>query len=292
MAKSMTGFGRFEVSRSDRKVSVEIKSVNHRYLELGVKMPKVLNYMDADIRNKVKEYVKRGKLDVFIIYENNAEGDEAVVINEALASEYVNAYAKLSEKFSIENDIKTSHLMRSPDVIKLENTADNEEIMKELVLETVEGALKQLVESRIIEGEKLKANIKEKLTSIKKCVDVIEAKSPEIVKEYQDKIYAKVKELLDDTQIEESRIVQEVTIFADKICVDEEIVRLAAHVESMSDTLDKEGSIGRNLDFLAQEMNREANTTLSKTSDKDISEIAITLKTDIEKVREQIQNIE
>lgn len=292
MAKSMTGFGRFEVSRSDRKVSVEIKSVNHRYLELGVKMPKVLNYMDADIRNKVKEYVKRGKVDVFIIYENNAEGDEAVVINEALASEYVNAYAKLSEKYSIENDIKTSHLMRSPDVIKLENTADNEELMKELVLEAVEGALKQLVESRTIEGEKLKTNIKEKLTSIKKCVDVIEAKSPEIVKEYQDKIYAKVKELLDDTQIEESRIVQEVTIFADKICVDEEIVRLAAHVESMSDTLDKEGSIGRNLDFLAQEMNREANTTLSKTSDKDISEIAITLKTDIEKVREQIQNIE
>ena len=288
----MTGFGRFELSTDDKKVSVEIKSVNHRYLDLNIKIPSKLNFIDADIRNKIKEYVERGKVDVYISYNDMSEGDEVVVCNENLAKEYIDAYAALSAKFDIDNDVKTSYIMRSPGVVSLENAPQNEDDIRNIVIECVGKACEDLVNARAREGEKLKENLLIKLDNISRNVDIIEEKSPLIINEYREKIEKKIKELLDDNNIDESRIVQEVTIFADKICVDEEIVRLQSHVHSMKDTLQKDGAIGRSLDFLTQEMNREANTTLSKTTDKDLAEIAIELKTDIEKVREQIQNIE
>ena len=292
MIKSMTGFGRCEVNRDDRKVSVEIKSVNHRYLELGIKIPRKLNYLDSDIRNLAKEYVERGKVDVFVTYQNLGEGDEDIRYNATLAKEYYDAFAQVSSDLGIENDVKTSYIMRSPDVITIESAEDDENAVKEIVLEATKGALEKLVESRSNEGERLKKDILEKLDSIKENVDFIEEKSPVIVDEYKEKINEKIHELLDDNQIDESRIAQEVTMFADKVCVDEEIVRLKSHVNAMVETFDQEGVVGRRLDFITQEMNREANTTLSKTTDSEISERAITLKTDIEKVREQIQNIE
>ena len=292
MIKSMTGFGRCEVNRDDRKVSVEIKSVNHRYLELGIKIPRKLNYLDSDIRNLAKEYVERGKVDVFVTYQNLGEGDEDIRYNATLAKEYFDAFAQVSSDLGIENDVKTSYIMRSPDVITIESAEDDENAVKEIVLEATKGALEKLVESRSNEGERLKKDILEKLDSIKENVDFIEEKSPVIVDEYKEKINEKIHELLDDNQIDESRIAQEVTMFADKVCVDEEIVRLKSHVNAMVETFDQEGVVGRRLDFITQEMNREANTTLSKTTDSEISERAITLKTDIEKVREQIQNIE
>ena len=292
MIKSMTGFGRCEVNRDDRKVSVEIKSVNHRYLELGIKIPRKLNYLDSDIRNLAKEYVERGKVDVFVTYQNLGEGDEDIRYNATLAKEYFDAFAQVSSDLGIENDVKTSYIMRSPDVITIESAEDDEDAVKEIVLEATKGALEKLVESRSNEGERLKKDILEKLDSIKENVDFIEEKSPVIVDEYKEKINEKIHELLDDNQIDESRIAQEVTMFADKVCVDEEIVRLKSHVNAMVETFDQEGVVGRRLDFITQEMNREANTTLSKTTDSEISERAITLKTDIEKVREQIQNIE
>ena len=292
MIKSMTGFGRCEVNRDDRKVSVEIKSVNHRYLELGVKIPRKLNYLDNDIRNLAKEYVERGKVDIFITYQNLGEGDEDVRYNATLAKEYYDAFKQVSEDLGIENDVKTSYIMRSPDVITIESAEEDEDAVKDIVLEATKGALEKLVESRSNEGERLKKDVLEKLESIKANVDFIEEKSPVIVDEYKEKINEKVHELLEDNQIDESRIAQEVTMFADKVCVDEEIVRLKSHVNAMVETFDQEGVVGRRLDFITQEMNREANTTLSKTTDSEISERAITLKTDIEKVREQIQNIE
>ena len=292
MVKSMTGYGRSEVSRDDRKVLVEIKSVNHRFLELGIKIPRKLNYLDAEIRNVCKDTLERGKVDVFVTYENLGEGDESIRYNKDLAKQYFDAYSQISEDLGTENDIKTSHLMRSPDVITIESGEDDEEEVKSIVMEALVDALNELVASRTAEGERLKADVLAKLESIKENVAFIEEKSPVIVDEYKEKINEKIRELLDDNQIDEARITQEVTMFADKISVDEEIVRLKSHVDSMIEAFDEEGAIGRRLDFITQEMNREANTTLSKTTDKDISEVAITLKTDIEKVREQIQNIE
>lgn len=292
MLKSMTGFGRFEVSRGDRKVSVEMKSVNHRYLELGIKLPKKLNFLEGNIRNEMKKYVERGKVDVFITYENLGEGNECVRYNPTLAKEYFECYSRISEELGIDNDVKTSHIMRSPDVITIESAEDDEEIVTALVTEAVAGAAQKLVETREIEGAHLRKDLLGKLDVMIANVDFITKKSPVIVSEYREKITTRIKELLEDNQIDEARIAQEVTIFADKVCVDEELVRLNTHIKTMRESLDAGGTIGRRLDFIAQEMNREANTTLSKTTDPEISDKAIELKTDIEKVREQIQNIE
>lgn len=292
MLKSMTGFGRFEVSEGDRKVTVEIKSVNHRYLELGIKLPKKLNFLEGDIRNELKKYLERGKVDVFITYENNGVGNECVKYNPVLAKEYFECYRRISEELGIDNDVRTSYIMRSPDVVTIENEADDEEAIKSLVLQGIDKAAEKLVETRAAEGERLKADLIKKLDGMFLNVDFITEKSPLIVEEYKEKITTKIHELLEDNQIDESRIAQEVTVFADKVCVDEELVRLDSHIKAMKEALTNGGTVGRRLDFIAQEMNREANTTLSKTTDREISEKAIELKTDIEKVREQIQNIE
>ena len=292
MLRSMTGFGRYEVSSGDRKVTVEMKSVNHRYLELGIKLPRKLNFLEGTVRTEMKRYVDRGKVDVFITYENLGEGDVCIRYNSMLAKEYFECYKQISTELGLENDIKTSHIMRSPDVVTIENGQDDEEIIESLVVRAIGGAAEKLIESRTAEGERLKVDLLAKLDSMIENVSFIKEKSPVIVSEYREKITGKIRDLLEDTQIDDARIAQEVTIFADKVCVDEELVRLDSHIKAMRDDLCKGGTIGRRLDFIAQEMNREANTTLSKTTDAEISERAIVLKTDIEKVREQIQNIE
>ena len=290
MLRSMTGFGRYEVSSGDRKVTVEMKSVNHRYLELGIKLPRKLNFLEGTIRTEMKKYVDRGKVDVFISYENLGEGDACIRYNSMLAKEYFECYKQISAELGVDNDIKASHIMRSPDVVSIENGQDDEEIIECLVIRAIAGAAEKLIETRISEG--LKADLLSKLYDMIVNVDFIKEKSPVIIAEYREKITDKIHDLLEDTQIDEARIAQEVTIFADKVCVDEELVRLDSHIKAMRDDLNKGGTIGRRLDFIAQEMNREANTTLSKTTDAEISDRAIILKTDIEKVREQIQNIE
>lgn len=292
MLKSMTGFGRFEASQGDRKVSVEMKSVNHRYLELGIKLPKKLNFLEGNIRNELKKYVERGKVDVFITYQNLGVGNECVRYNPVLAKEYFDCYSRISEELGLDNDIKTSHIMRSPDVVTIESEEDDEDIITSLVIKAVDGAAEKLVETRQAEGRRLGEDLIEKLDRMLDNVAFITEKSPIIITEYKEKIVTKIHELLDDTQIDESRIAQEVTMFADKVCVDEELVRLNSHIKAMREALAVGGTIGRRLDFIAQEMNREANTTLSKTTDAEISDRAIELKTEIEKVREQIQNIE
>ncbi|MCR5736724.1 MAG: YicC family protein [Eubacterium sp.] len=292
MIKSMTGFGRFETTSGDRKVTVEMKSVNHRYLELGIKLPKKLNFLENKIRNEIKKYIERGKVDVFITYENLGEGSECIRYNSALAKEYFDVYQKISEELGVENDIKASHIMKSQDVITIEAEADDETVIEEMALETICGAAEKLVASRIEEGERLKTDLISKLEEMLQNVKFVEQKSPEIVEEYREKILEKIHTLLEDNQIDENRIAQEVVMFADKVCVDEEIVRLYSHISGMKDALEKGGVIGRRLDFIAQEMNREANTTLSKTTNDEIAEVAIEIKTAIEKVREQIQNIE
>lgn len=292
MIKSMTGFGRAEITEDNRKFTVELKSVNHRYLDVNIKMPKKFNFFESSIRNLLKEYIQRGKVDVFITYEDYSESNVSVKYNAELAKEYLGYLNQMAEQFGLENDIRVSTLSRYPEVLSMEEVNADEKQIWMLLEKTIRQAATQFVESRVKEGEALRDDLISKLDGMLVHVDYIAQRSPEIVEEYKAKIYDKVKELLTDAQVEDNRILMEVTIFADKICVDEEIVRLRSHIETTRQTLLEGGSIGRKLDFIAQEMNREANTTLSKANNLDISNRAIELKTEIEKVREQIQNIE
>ena len=292
MIKSMTGFGRAEASDSDRKITIEMKSVNHRYFEPAMKMPKKLNIYEAGIRTILKKYINRGKVDIFVTYEDYSESTFCLKYNEELANEYMSIFNYMAEQFDIPNDITVSSLSHYPEVITMEEQSGDDDAVWHLLEKAVENACVQFVESRITEGEKLKADLLEKLDYMTGLVDEIENRSPGIIEEYRQRLEDKVAELLCDTPVDENRIATEVTIYADKICVDEETVRLRSHIESTKDELIEGGSVGRKLDFIAQEMNREANTILSKANDLETSNCAISLKTEIEKVREQIQNIE
>jgi len=292
MIKSMTGFGRCEITENNRKFTVEMKSVNHRYLDINIKMPKKLNFFESSIRTELKNYISRGKVDLFIAYEDYTENNASIRYNRELAAEYMKYLRQMQEDFWLEDDIRVSTLSRYPDVFTMEEqNVDEEKLWKELQ-KAIRGAAEGFVQTRIVEGEHLRDDLIEKLDGMLKLVDFIAERSPQIVQEYRQKLEDKVKDLLGDAQVDENRLLTEVTIFADKVCVDEELVRLRSHITTTKATLLEGGSIGRKLDFIAQEMNREANTTLSKSNDLEISNCAIELKTEIEKVREQIQNIE
>lgn len=293
MIKSMTGFGHCEVAEGERKFTVEMKSVNHRYLDTNIRMPKKLNFFENAIRNLLKQSVHRGKVDIFITYEDMSESQVSLKYNEKLAEEYLSYLKKMQETFSLENDIRVSTLSRYPEVLTMEEQPVDEEELWNGLKKALDGAISQFVETRTLEGEHLREDLLSKLDGMLNLVGQIEERSPKILAEYRAKLEEKVKELLEDTQMDEGRIAAEVVIFADKICTDEEVVRLRSHVNHMKETLlSEESGIGRKLDFIAQEMNREANTILSKANDLEVSNIGIELKTEIEKVREQIQNIE
>ena len=292
MIKSMTGFGRCEVQKDARKFTVELKGVNHRYLDVNIRMPKKLNFFETAIRTLLKSYATRGKVDIFITYEDSSQNQVAVKYNEALAAEYLKYLNRMAEEFGLENDVRVSTLSRYPEIFTMEEQAEDEEELWNGLKEALEGAFTQFVETRTTEGENLKKDILEKLGILEELVGYIEERSPQIVREYREKLEEKTKELLADAQIEDSRIAAEVILFADKICTEEEVVRLKSHISHMRSTLEEKEGIGRKLDFIAQEMNREANTILSKANDIEVSDCAISLKTEIEKIREQIQNIE
>ena len=292
MIKSMTGFGRSEIVKGNRKISVEIKSVNHRYLEAGIKMPKKLNVFESRMRDLLKKYATRGKIDIFINYEDDSESQVNLKFNQNIADEYMAIFNNMSEKYNLKNDMTVGGLARFPEVITMDEVQEDEEELWHFIEEAMKAALEQFVNTRILEGENLKKDLLGKLDHMEELVAFVEKRSPEIMKEYRSKLESKVKELLGDTTIDESRIATEVIIYADKICVDEETVRLRSHIEHARKCLNEDGGIGRKMDFIAQEMNREANTTLSKANGIEISNAAIDLKTEIEKVREQIQNIE
>ena len=292
MIKSMTGFGRAENLQGNRKFTVEMKAVNHRYFDVSIKMPKKLGFFESAIRTLLKTYMQRGKVDVFITYEDFTEENVSLKYNEAVAAQYLKYYRQMADTFGLRDDISVSVLGRCPEVFTMEEqTVDEKEIWAVLEV-ALKQACEQFVESRITEGERLKEDLFDKLDGMIRDVDAIEDWYPQIMTEYREKLTLKVEELLGDAQMEEGRIAAEVILFADKICTDEETVRLRSHIESMREELLSGGSVGRKLDFLAQEMNREANTILSKANDLETSNRAINLKTEIEKVREQIQNIE
>lgn len=292
MIKSMTGFGRCEVADEKRKFTVELKSVNHRYLDVNIKMPKKLNFFESTIRNLLKEYIERGKVDVYITYEDYTEDNYTLRYNSALAAEYLGYLNSMAEEFQLENDIRVSTLSRYPDVLVMEEQDIDEKELWSGLEKALRGACEQFVASRVKEGEALRTDLLDKLDAMLADVDFIEDRSPQIMKEYRTRLEEKIQEILGDRQIDDARIATEVTIYVDKVCVDEETVRLRSHIMTTKDTLLAGGSIGRKLDFIAQEMNREANTILSKANNIEISDVGINLKTGIEKVREQIQNIE
>lgn len=292
MLKSMTGFGRCEMATDEYKISVEMKAVNHRYLDLSIKMPKKFNYFEAAIRAQFKKYIQRGKVDVFISYEDYTDEKMSLKYNRSLAGEYMDYFRQMADELGIPNDATVMRLARCPEVFTMEQVPEDEEHMWQILEKAIGEAAEKFVETRTREGENLKQDLLGKLDYMVALVDQIEERSPKIVEEYRAKLEDKVKELLEGSSVDEGRIAAEVVIFADKICTDEETVRLRSHIEATRKELTAGGSVGRKLDFIAQEMNREANTILSKANDLEVSDCAIALKTEIEKVREQIQNIE
>lgn len=290
--KSMTGFGRAEVSNDQYRLSVEVKSVNSRFLDLSIKMPKKFNALEANIRNTVKEYISRGKVDLFITYESFSEKGKALRLDLPLAKEYLESMRTLVNALGVEDNVKVTNLASLPDVLVLSEESEDDEALWESLKPSLVGALERFSETRVMEGENLQKDLLGKLTEMEAIVNHIDERSPEITAAYEARLRAKVSELLEGTGIDEARIVQEVTIYSDKICTDEERVRLHSHIKNMRTKLQNGGLVGRELDFVAQEMNREANTTLSKANDLIVSQDAIGLKTLIEKIREQIQNLE
>ena len=291
MIKSMTGFGRYEYQTGSKKFTVELKGVNHRYLDVNIRMPKKFNFFETAIRTLLKQYALRGKVDIFITYEDNSESQAALKYNETLAAEYMRYFKQMEESFGIDNDIRVSTLAHCPEVLTMEEKPDDEDALWSGLQMALEGAFAQFVETRTTEGENLKKDILNKLSGMETLVGHVEERSPQIVEEYRKKLEDKIHELL-DVPVDENRMAAEVILYADKICTDEETVRLKSHISHMRDTLEETEGIGRKLDFIAQEMNREANTILSKANDLEVSNYAIGLKTEIENIREQIQNIE
>ena len=292
MIKSMTGFGRGEYAGETLKFIVEIKSVNHRYLDANVRIPKEYAFMDTSIRSEIKKYLGRGKVDVFVTYQIIGDVNYDLQFNEHLAQEYVDAYERMAQRFNLTNDLTAARLGAQPEIFRLKEDSMNEEEVWSILRTALDTALEMLVETRTAEGVNLKKDMTAKLDALKASVEQIETRYPEILVAYENRLKEKIADILGDNQIDESRLAAEVVLFADKLATDEETVRLKSHIDAMKKELEKGSDIGRKLDFIAQEMNREANTILSKANDLETSNIAIDLKTGIEKIREQVQNIE
>ncbi len=292
MIKSMTGFGRSEYSDERLKITVEMKSVNNRYLDLNVKMPRQLARMEAQIKAVLKEYMQRGKVDVYISCEDLAQAGMTVRYNSRLAGEYVAKIREMAEQFGLDFDLRASALARFPDVLTMEEEPLDDAELWDCLEKALRSAAEQFADAREREGTFLREDLEKKLDEMTGHVAFITERSPGIVEAYRRRLEEKVRDLLDGSIIEESRIVQEVTLYADKVCVDEELVRLSSHIQAVRAALRERDGVGRKLDFLAQEMNRESNTILSKSDDREVSDHAIELKTCVEKIREQIQNIE
>ena len=292
MIRSMTGFGRGEATGTLGKVSVEMKSVNHRYLDLNIKMPRKFNPLEGNIRTYIKDKIARGKVDIYINYEDFSEDNVNIKYNRAIAKEYLDYFEQIHKEFGIENDVRVSRLASMPEVFSMEQAEDDEEGLWHLLSEALDVAVEKFIAVRNKEGEQLKNDLLGKLDYMNSLVDQVEERYPDILADYRNRLTQKMQEILGNSGIDENRIAAEVVIYADKCCVDEETVRLRSHIKQVSDALLSDDSVGRKLDFLVQEMNREANTMLSKSTDMSLTDVAINLKTEIEKVREQIQNIE
>ena len=287
---SMTGYGKGVAESAGRKVGVEIKSVNHRFLDMNIKLPRTLGFAEDIIRSEVKGAVTRGHLDIYVNYERESGGK--ISMDEQLARDYCTMAAKAAMKFSITNDLSVSALFRMPEVVVVKEEDEDEEAVGKLVEQAVREALNGLSVMRAKEGEMLMRDFSEKLANISAFVDEVEKLAPVTVEEHKNRMRERITEMLGDVAFDEARLMNEAAFFADKVAVDEEIARLRSHIAHFSDICRAEGALGKKLDFIVQEMNRETNTIGSKCSDSKIAQCVISAKCEIEKVREQVQNVE
>lgn len=287
---SMTGYGKGVAESAGRKVGVEIKSVNHRFLDMNIKLPRTLGFAEDIIRSEVKGAVTRGHLDIYVNYERESGGK--ISMDEQLARDYCTMAAKAAMKFSITNDLSVSALFRMPEVVVVKEEDEDEEAVGKLVEQAVREALNGLSVMRAKEGEMLMRDFSEKLANISAFVDEVEKLAPVTVEEHKNRMRERITEMLGDIAFDEARLMNEAAFFADKVAVDEEIARLRSHIAHFGDICRAKGALGKKLDFIVQEMNRETNTIGSKCSDSKIAQCVISAKCEIEKVREQVQNVE
>ena len=291
MIKSMTGYGRANVSKKERDYQIEIRSVNHRYLDLSIKMPRQLSYLEEIIKKEIAKKVKRGKIDVFITFENNSLEGRKIKINTELAKVYIDELKKLAKKEKILSDIQVTEISKYPDVLNIQNSQDDEEIEKE-VIEAIKMATEGLIQMRQIEGNKMAEDLLERLNKIQAKVNEISKLSTGLIEEYVVKLEERLKQLLNGQELDQARLAQEVVIYADKCSVEEEVTRLNSHISQFKNLINSEEAVGKKLDFIVQEMNRETNTIGSKANNLEITNGVIDMKTEIENIREQVQNIE
>lgn len=292
MVYSMTGYGRCEIEANDRKVTVEMNAINHRYCDLNIRMPRTLAALEEQVRNYMKQNVARGKFDISIFCYSQAQEDLEILVNETMANSYLESLKQLGERFGLDNDVKLSHLMAMNELITIQKKTGDVETVSQALGQALEGALAELMQMRLKEGEALKEDLLFKAEKLEALVEEVNERSPEVVKDYKFKLEARLEALLSETPIDENRMAAELALFADKCAIDEELTRLRSHILQLQDILQAGGVIGRKLDFLMQEMNREVNTIGSKANDYEITKYVVELKTEIEKIREQVQNIE
>ena len=290
--KSMTGYGRAKEERDGKTITVELRAVNHRYLDCTVKAPRQYGFLDDAVKKAAAVRIARGKVEVFVSVEVEEGGDVAVTVNHQLAKLYLDALHDLSETYGLRDDVTVTTLAKLPDVLGSERIEQDAEAMTRDVLAVFDKACDGFNQMRLCEGEKLAEDVRSRCAAIERMVGEVETRSPERVKEYREKLLARMQEVLADTSIDETRILTEAAIYADKTAVDEETVRLRSHLHQMDEMLKETQPVGRKLDFLVQEMNREANTIGSKANDVAMARIVVDIKSEIEKIREQIQNIE
>ena len=292
MVRSMTGFGRAKYSENGLNITVEFKSVNHRYFEFTSRLPKGYMFLDEKLKSFCQQNISRGKVEAAVIIEDNSEGAASVELNTAYAGAYLAAVKDMSRRYGIKNDVKMSTLVANPELFTVKKQTLSEETVTAAVLKTAEEAMQSFISMREAEGKRLKNDVKSRTDFILEKVAFVDERSPETVKAYREKLEQKIKELIGDVQVDEQRLLTETAIFADKVAVAEETVRLKSHIKQFCSLLDSDEPIGRKLDFIVQEMNREANTIGSKAQDIEIAHTVVDIKSEIEKIREQIQNIE
>ncbi len=291
MIKSMTGFGRTKLVKDLREYQVEMKSVNHKYSDINIKLPRSISYLEEDIRKIVLSKVKRGKIEVFITFDNYSDEGKNIIINKEIAKVYINNLKELADEENISSNIEVTEISKLPDVLTIKNV-ENEEKIKEEIVQAVTEATEKLVNMRKIEGEKIATDLLNRINNIDVIVKEISQLSTGLIEEYVVKLENRIKEILKTDQVDKTRLAQEVVIYSDKCSIEEELTRLNSHIAQFKDLLNSEDAIGKKLDFLIQEMNRETNTIGSKSVNLDITNKVIDIKTILEDIREQIQNIE
>ena len=288
----MTGYGRNQATVDDRDILVEIRSVNNRYYDFSARIPRAYGYLEEKLKNLLQGSISRGKVEICVSVYNTESKDEFIEVNKSVAKGYIQALRQVNEELALKDDLTLSQLIKLPDVFSVKKIIDDEELIWTSVKTVADMALEKFVQMRETEGEKLKEDVISRLDTITEMIRVVAERSPTITENYRNRLFAKLKEVLSDNNIDEQRILLEAAIFSEKIAVDEETVRLKSHIDQFRELLDLSEPVGRKLDFLVQEMNREANTIGSKSQDIEITRIVVDIKSEIEKIREQIQNIE